>query len=166
MTQALYTHLAVQSLFRAPVANSGAGRKPRGIVSTPTWRAPGRTGSAGGQDGTAYKTAVACTVPSLLMATNERVGGPGAVNELGLVPKHCASRHRYHNRVRECFCAKLCPSPETSFLFPINSRPVAGNSDTAECERALGAREEKLERQCTHTSTPMSSSQCNNQDYH
>lgn len=116
VTQALYTHLTVQSLFRAPVANSGAGRKPRGIVCTPTWRAPGRTGPAGGQDGTAYKTAVACTVPSLLMATNERVGGPGAVNELGLVPKHCPSHHRYHNRVRECFCAKLCPSPET-FLF-------------------------------------------------
>lgn len=35
-TQALYTHLTVQSLSRAPVANSGAGRKPRGTVCAPT----------------------------------------------------------------------------------------------------------------------------------
>lgn len=34
----------------------------------------------------------------------------------------------------------------------------------AESRRALGAREEKHERQCTHFSTPMSSSQCNNQE--
>lgn len=80
-----------------------------------------------------------------------QIGSPGAVNELGLVPKRCPYRHHEHNRVEECFDAKLCPLPETSFFPPSKARPTTRNGGTTECERARVPEKRSL-RGSAHTS--------------